>query len=141
MRFRSGTLIYKHHFQRDQVIIERDEAAQERQGDEPKQAVICSGTKRHAKEIKFSKKSGERRQSGERQKKDRHGAGKKRRALRHSGKILQIVAPGFAPNHLNNGESANQRDRVNARVKKCGRKTVAPAGNNSEESIAAVSDR
>ena len=54
-------LIGKNHFEYDQVIIERDEAAEERQRDEPEQAIIRTGPQRDAKQVELSEKSSERR--------------------------------------------------------------------------------
>src|SRR2546423_1763495 len=44
--------VHKDHFEDDQVIIEGDETAEERNCHQPEQSVICSGVKSHAEQIK-----------------------------------------------------------------------------------------
>src|SRR5205085_4454692 len=122
-------------FERDQIVIERDEAAEESEHDQPKKAVISAGPKRRAKQIKLPKKSGQRRQTGQRQKKDRHTRGEKWRARGQSREILEIVAATFAPDRTNEGKRADQRDGVNAGVKERRRKSVAPASDDSEQRV------
>ena len=50
--------------QNDEVIVKRDQTTEERDNNEPEQAVTRTGTKSDAKEVEFSEESGERRQPG-----------------------------------------------------------------------------
>src|SRR5205807_611275 len=117
-----------------------DEAAEERNPDQPKQPVIPAGAKRGAKQIKFSEKSGERRQTSQGQKKDRHTRCQQRRTRCESGKIWEIVSASFASNNAYACERAGKRHRINACVKQRRRKSVASSGDDSEQGIAAVRD-
>ena len=131
-------MINEDHLEDDQVVVKRYEAAEESERDEPKQAVISAGPKRRAKQIKLPKKSGQWRQTSQRQEKDRHGRGEKWRTRSQSGEILEIVTARLAPNRTNDGKRADQRDCVNAGVKERSRKSVAPAGDDSEQRVTAV---
>ncbi len=59
-----GAFIHEDHLEHEQVVIERDQAAEERESDEPKQAVIPAGSHGRAEEIKLPEESRERRQAG-----------------------------------------------------------------------------
>src|SRR5205807_8384947 len=88
LRRYGGSLINEDHFEDDQVVVERYEAAEESEGDEPKQTVISAGAKGRAEKIEFPKKSGQRWQTGERQEEDRHRGSEKWRTRGQSGEIL-----------------------------------------------------
>src|SRR5438067_9833389 len=60
-----GLFINEDHLKDDQVIIERDEAAEERDCHQPEQTVISSSAERCAEQVEFSKKSRQRRQASE----------------------------------------------------------------------------
>ena len=102
--------------------------------------MISASAKGRAEQIKFSEKSRQGRQTGERQKEDRHASGKERRPRRQSGEILQVVAASFPPNRADDRERADECDCVDAGVKQGRGKSFPTAGNDAEQSIAAMRD-
>src|ERR1700736_1712118 len=60
-----GFLIHEDHLEDDQVIVERHEAAEERNYHQPEQTVISTSAKGRAEQIKLSEESRQWRQAGE----------------------------------------------------------------------------
>src|SRR5207248_10432466 len=102
--------------------------------------MIASGAKGRAEKIELPKKSGERRQTGQRQQKDRHRAGEEWRPGRQSGKIFQIVAATFAANNADDCERADESDSVDAGIKQRGGESFAAASDEAEQSVATMRD-
>src|SRR4051794_30810424 len=55
----------ENYLQNYQIIVKRDQTAEERQGDQPEQPVIRAGAKCSSEKIKLSEESGERWQPGQ----------------------------------------------------------------------------
>src|SRR5205085_10372048 len=102
--------------------------------------VIASSAKGRAEKIELPKKSRQRRQTGQRQQKDRDRASEEWRPGRQSGEIFQIVAATFAANNADDCERADQSDTVDAGIKQRGRKPVAAASDETEQSVATMRD-
>ncbi len=58
-----------------------------------------------------------------------------------AGEVLQIVAAGFAPHERDDAEGAEKREGVNRGVEQGRRKSLAPAGDETEQGVAGVRDR
>ena len=66
------------YLKHDEVVIERDKAAEERDGDEPEQSLIIGGTQCDAEQIEFAEEPGQRRQTGQGQHENSHAPGEQR---------------------------------------------------------------
>src|SRR5437588_9548818 len=67
--------IHKNYFQHNQVVIERDEAAEERDRDKPEQSLIIAHTQSDAEQIEFAEEPRQRRQTGQGQHENSHASG------------------------------------------------------------------
>ena len=89
--------------------------------------MIFAGAHGGAEEVEFPEKSSERRQAGQGKHEDRHAPGEQRRARPEPGKILEVVAAGFAPNQRHDAERADEGEGVDRGVEERGAKSLAPA--------------
>ena len=100
--------------------------------------MALAGAQGRAEEVEFSEKSSQRRQPGQREKKDRHAGRGQRRTRPQTGEVFEIVSSGFASDQRDDPERAHQREGVDGGVEERGSEAIGAARDQAEQSIAGV---